>query len=189
MTPRLIVERQMTEEESREWITAEECALSEGFAPRRRREFRAWRALVRRELGRDAELAYDEVGAPVVKNRRVRIGVSHSKDRVAVVISEERCAVDIESLARNFDRVRAHYLTDDEAGLESDPRFGAAAWSAKETLYKFGGLTGLDLKADLRLERADLEGDRGGIIGRICGGEPLRIEVRFDEEYVVTYIL
>ena len=150
--PRIIVEEQALEEVSRAWITPEELTETEHFAPARRREARAWRYIVRRELGRDADIRYNEVGAPYIANYPVHISVSHSKGRVAVAFSNRKCAVDIEQLSRNFDRVKDHYLSPEEQRLlQRLPRALATAWSAKETIYKYVGRAGLDLVKDIRL--------------------------------------
>ena len=79
------------------WTTEEERAEAARFgSARRRSEYLTWRTLVRRELGRDAVIGYNGVGAPVVTSPEgYFIGVSHCRERVAVCISRQRCAVDI----------------------------------------------------------------------------------------------
>ena len=69
---------------------AAECDLA--LLPRwgsdsRKREALAWRRIVRRELGVDAELSYNEVGAPVILNKKGYISVSHNAEYVAVAYS------------------------------------------------------------------------------------------------------
>ena len=60
------------------------------------------------------------------------------------------------------------------------------AWCAKETLYKLAGRRELDLLRDLRLTAAG----EGWIEGRICGGAPLRLDVRMlDGDAVVVWRL
>ena len=162
--------------------------LCRDYAPKRRREFLSWRRVVRHVLGADVEIAYDEVGAPYLRNDpHIKIGVSHAQGRVAVVFSERRCAVDIEQLDRDFGRVASHYTSEAERRLSADPRWLAVVWSAKETLYKFSGRTGLDLIHDLRIEGEDLA--HGRIFGRIEQGELLMIEVAFHEDLVLTSLL
>ena len=85
MTKRLFIEPPMTEAEAAARVTpGERAAAQEFLRERRRREFLTWRAVVRRELGDDVPIAYDEAGAPVVPGREVHIGVSHCPGRVAV---------------------------------------------------------------------------------------------------------
>ena len=149
---RLFVEEPLPFGEATSWATPEECAAAARFAPARAREYLAWRAIVRREVGRDARIGYNAVGAPVLENYPYLLTVSHGAGRVAVGISERRCAVDIERLDRNFLRILSRYLTPDEQRLSAHPHFPAVAWCAKEVLYKYAGRREADLLRDLRIE-------------------------------------
>ena len=83
MTKGLFIEPPMTEAEAAARVTpGERAAAQEFLRERRRREFLTWRAVVRRELGDDVSIAYDEAGAPVIRGREVHIGVSHCPGRV-----------------------------------------------------------------------------------------------------------
>lgn len=184
----LIIEAPWPEGEAAAWATAEERAAAAAFgSERRRREYLTWRALVRRELGRDVHIAYDAVGAPVLENRPEHLSVSHCDGRVAVCLSLRRCAVDIEPVTRNFGRVLSRYMTPEEQALADDPLLPAAVWCAKETLYKYAGRRELDLLHDLRILEADFAAGR--LVGSIAGGEPVSMSLLCREEYLVTFIL
>lgn len=122
---------------------------------KRRREVMAWRSLLRWMVeGLSSPIRYDSVGAPYLSDSELFISVSHSRTHVAVVVSDHKCAIDIESLDRDFERVASRYSTAEErallAGSGIDPALHLALiWSAKETLYKLSGRTGLDLINDL----------------------------------------
>lgn len=215
MTVRLIVEPPMTEEEAAAWTTPGEQAEAAAFAPARRREYLAWRAVVRRELGRDVRIGYAATGAPLLPDGEAHISVSHCPGRVAVLLAERRCAVDIESAARNFGRAVPRYLSSDERDLSADPAWYAAAWCAKEALYKYAGRLGLDLLRDLRLEEVEwrtavrgagagggfagcvgdsAEGGAGRrvearIVGRVAGEGPLELTATIAGGYVIATIV
>ena len=165
MIKRLCVEAPLPFGEAAGWATAEELAAARTFAPARAQEYLAWRAVVRRTIGRDACIGYNAAGAPVVTNYPFRIAVSHCPGGLAVGISGERCALDIERIDRRFDRILPRYLTPAEQALSDDPLFPAIAWCAKETLYKYAGRTGCDLLRDLRIEgiRFPEEGAAAGV--------------------------
>lgn len=166
---------------------AERTAARALPAGQRRREWLAWRAIVRRELGA-VEIGYDETGAPVLIGRNdLYISVSHCRGWVAVCISSRRCAVDIELQTRNFEKAAARFLTDEERALGDHPLLPAAVWCAKEALYKYAGEPGLDLRQDLRIEGIDF--GRGCATGRIKSGEPIRLSVSFENGLVAAYIL
>lgn len=184
----LIIEAPWPEGEAAAWATAEERAAAAAFgSERRRREYLTWRALVRRELGRDVRIAYDAVGAPVLENRPEYLSVSHCDGRVAVCLSLRRCAVDIEPVTRNFGRVLSRYMTPEEQTLADDPLLPAAVWCAKETLYKYAGRRELDLLRDLRITEADLAA--GCLAGRIAGGAPVAMRLLCRDGYLATFIL
>lgn len=184
----LIIEAPWPEGEAAAWATAEERAAAAAFgSERRRREYLTWRALVRRELGRDVHIAYDAVGAPVLENRPEHLSVSHCDGRVAVCLSLRRCAVDIEPVTRNFGRVLSRYMTPEEQALADDPLLPVAVWCAKETLYKYAGRRELDLLRDLRITEADLAA--GCLAGRIAGGAPVAMRLLCRDGYLAIFIL
>lgn len=184
---RLIVEALPSEESLSERVTdADREAVAAFAAPRRRREYLAWRAIVYRELG-PVKVEYAPCGAPRIAGcDDLHIGVSHGAGRVALCISDAPCAVDIEGLDRRFDSIASHYLTPEEERMGHDvAHFRAIAWAAKETLYKLSGRNGLRLLEDLRLTAC---GD-GWIEGRIKQADPVRMSVRVLPDAVVVWVL
>lgn len=152
---------------------------------RRRAESLMWRAVVCRYLP-DARIDYNAIGAPVVTNYPVHIGVSHCLDYVAVCLSERPCAVDIEPLARDFNRASARFATDDERRLSDGPLLLPALWCGKEALYKYAGRRELDLLRDLKIESLDLQAWR--MIGRIGDDTPMEIGIRVEQGLFVAFI-
>ena len=175
------------------WTTLSENEQASGFEPARRSEWLSWRAIVRREVCREfgcrpAEIAiaYNETGAPVVEGAAVHAAVSHCRGSVAVGLSDAPCAVDIESLDRNFGRIASRYMTPAKQALSDDPRWPAVVWSAKETLYKYAGRKELDLLSDLRVEQTDFSAGR--LVGRIRGGEALLLRFLFFAGRVIVFL-
>ena len=184
---KLLIEKPLSEAELLAVTGEAEQRMVAAFATEsRRREALMWRCIVRRELGADAEICYNELGAPQVTNREVCIGVSHSADFVAVIIAPVRCAVDIERLDRNFERVSSRYITPEERMLSCDERLPAILWCAKEALYKFSGEKGIDFLRDLRILEVDAE--NGFVVGQIRNGHPIKMNVKFHSDNVVVYI-
>lgn len=149
---RLFVEPPLPPEEAARWATDDERATARSFGDARKREYLAWRAIVRRTIGRDAIIAYNAVGAPILTNYPFRITVSHCQGRIAVGISDRPCAVDVERVDRNFRHILSRYLTPEEQRLSAHPLFPAIAWCAKETLYKYAGEQKFGLLDDLHID-------------------------------------
>ncbi len=187
-TPRLLIEPPMTIAAANAWATLEERQHAETFgSERRRREFLTWRAIVRRELGRDIRIAYDEVGAPVLPDGEAFVSVSHCPGRVAVFLSPERCAVDIEPADRDFTRAASRFLTPSEAVLADDPRWPGFVWCAKEALYKYAGGRHLDFREDLRIVSADLAA--GHLTGCISCEPPVSLSAGCRGGFLVVHTL
>lgn len=185
MTNGLFIEPLMSEEQALQAATDTERQTVALFAAERRREYLTWRAMLRREIG-PAEIIYNTVGAPIVAGcDDICIGVSHGAGRVALCISDTPCAVDIECLDRNFNRISSRYLTPNERALSSDPRFAAVVWCAKETLYKLSGEQGLNLLSDLCITAVG----SGWIEGSIKKRESRRLSFRYFDDVVVVWYL
>ncbi len=186
MIPRCILTPLASPDTLRGQVTGDDWTAAAVLPPRRQAEYLTWRAVVYRELGR-VHIGYDAAGGPVLIDDARQIGVSHGGGYVAVAISDRPCAVDIESETRNFSRAAAHFLTPAEAVLADDPRTAGVVWCAKETLYKQARRTGLDLLRDLAVERIDFVA--GEVVGRICGGEPIPMQLELREGLIVVYVL
>ncbi len=113
---------------------------------KRERERQTWHRVAREILGDEsAQFTYNEVGAPQIAGSDLFISVSHSSSLVAVIISAERCAIDIESLDRNFATVAPRYVGAAEQKFCTTAHSLAKIWSIKEAIYKYCGVEGLSL--------------------------------------------
>lgn len=186
-SPKLFVEHTRSEEELSGLVDENELRTAMSFgSARRRREYLSWRGIVRRELGADTIIEYADSGAPCAVNRQEHIGVSHSDDMVAVIISERPCAIDIEKTSRDFSRAASRFMTERERTLSDDSRLPAAVWCAKETLYKYAGHKGLSLLDDLAVRSVDFE--NGSILGEIKGYGEVRLSVLESGEFLIVYV-
>ena len=168
-------------------ITAADVASASRFQNERRRtEHLAWRRVVRRELGRDVEIGYNEVGAPTVNIEQTHISVAHGAGRVAVAIADERVGIDIESLERDFACVSSRYMSAEEQALSSAVEWQAMVWTAKEALYKLYGERGLDLKCDIVL--TDYNPAQSEISALLRAKTKARVEVSLHNDDAVVAV-
>lgn len=165
----------------------EDRAAVASFANTRRRcEVLAWRALVRRELGARVLISHDEYGAPVVDLQNTHISVSHSREKVAVLISDAPCAVDIESVARDFRRVADHYLSAEEQQLAERYDIYAEMWSAKEALYKYHKKGGIEFVRDVVV--AEYRPEQHTLVATLFGSEPIEVALQREDDLVIATI-
>ncbi len=205
MTPRLLLAPLPTEEEAWRSATPEERAAAAAFSVGRRREWLGWRALVRARLGSDLRFGYDACGAPCLVGRPERISVAHTQDRLAVLLADAPCAVDIERADRDLKAVGRRILTPAERLLSTDPLYPVVACCAKEALYKYahgrlqhigqgrieavGGAIRPPFLVEGATATAAPAGSIGSLTGRIGTAPPLRLTVcRFDDHIVVCLL-
>ncbi|MDR1644874.1 MAG: 4'-phosphopantetheinyl transferase superfamily protein [Tannerellaceae bacterium] len=119
------------------------------------REWLAVRVLLKELLGEELLIAYDPNGAPYLPDRRIHIGISHTKGYAAVVLSEQHpVSIDIEYPNDRVRRVRRRFMNPEEEAM-IDPAHEAEhlllCWCAKETLYKIIGRREVDILRHLHL--------------------------------------
>ncbi len=137
---------------------------------KRQSEVASWRELLRRSISTTADILYHASGAPYIVGSDLFISASHSSTKVAIVVSSAPCAIDIESLSRDFERVASRYISIPELELNSGAApLMALLWSAKETLYKLSPLDGLDLLGDIHVTKISQDVVTGLVKG--CSGE------------------
>lgn len=175
------------------YLTPEDRRYCARFGtPGRRMAWCTWRALARKHLGA-ASIVYDETGAPVVEGGGVHIGVSHSADYAAVIVSQGRCAIDIESKGRNFGRISPRFVSESENGLpeSEDEMFLGAVWCAKETMYKYATHRKIDFLKDMQILETEFSKSRmrGALNEQNCGSVlTLDLTVSSMGNNVFTYI-
>jgi phosphopantetheinyl transferase len=74
-----------------------------------------------------------------------------------VTIADEPVGVDIESLNRNYERIKSRYMTPAEESLSTMEEWPAVVWTAKEAIYKLYGQREVDLTEDIRITSFDAE--------------------------------
>lgn len=187
MSSRLIVEAIASEETLLALATAEDRAFVEQFGSAKRRcEVLTWRAMVRRELGEAVAISHDEYGAPQVDTPDTYISISHSRDRVALLISDTPCAVDIEDATRNFRNVSSKYLSLSEQILAERYNLFAEMWCAKEALYKYHRKGGLDYVEQISI--LDYDADDQCFVASVCDGEPVVVRLKREGNHSIALI-
>lgn len=187
MSSRLVVEKIGSEEALRKGAAPDDIVFVEQFRNAGRRcEVLAWRAVVRRELGANVVISHDEFGAPTTENPKRYISVSHSKESVAVLLSDAPCAVDIEQCARNFRGVASHYLLPQELAMAEEYDLFAEMWCAKEALYKFYRKGGMDFARDIVIR--EYHASENILLATILDSEPIRVDISRDNDLVIALV-
>ena len=96
----------------------------------------------------DSDLSYAVDGNPLIKSGY--ISISHSKDFVTVIISDEKVGVDIESNSDKCFRIMQKFVgTENEFPIKIDMKIAQLIWNMKECLYKIIDFKEIDFKENL----------------------------------------
>lgn len=150
------------------------------------------RALKELMYGEEKRIVYDRYGKPSIDEPDAPfISFSHTKQYVAVIISDVPVGIDIERRGDRVQRVVPQFLTPDEVTVLSlTPDIDLAfhlAWSGKESAFKVLGQSFYDLKKLTSIVCVDME--RKLILLHVEGRElPMRIHFDFTEDYVLTWV-
>ncbi|MCC6370709.1 MAG: 4'-phosphopantetheinyl transferase superfamily protein [Bacteroidia bacterium] len=100
------------------------------------------------------EIHYTAHRKPYLKNRSEHISISHSHDKLAIIInSKENTGIDIELIREKIKQIEHKFLSAEErqmAGANTSTLI--QFWAAKETLYKVYGLKELEFIENLYIE-------------------------------------
>ena len=115
----------------------EQQVYSHFVSDKRKKEWLVVRLLLKDYLGRVPQIKYDSQGRPFLKDFEGYLSISHSHDYAAVCLDRRPCAVDIDSVSRDYQRLASRYLSPQEqANFQGDSRKLAVAWMAKEAMFK-----------------------------------------------------
>ena len=177
-------------------IVAEQCydKVSEAdrnyvadYSAQRAAESLTWRVMANEHLGALQQFGYDSVGAPIIVNSTLNVGVSHTDDLVAVVLSDKACAVDVERKDRNVTRISERFFTPLEKSLCHSTQQCVAIWCARECYYKLCRNRELSLLTDIHVTSLDIEA--GYVTVKSPDTDEVRLRITQTADHFVVYII
>ncbi len=102
-------------------------------------------------------LEYLPTKKPILKGRTEHVSISHSHDKLAVIINKnESTGVDIELIRDKVLKIQHKFLNQSEVQLANNSIDTLITiWAAKEALYKVYGLKEVEFKSNLRVKIID----------------------------------
>jgi phosphopantetheinyl transferase len=151
----------------------------------RKRQWLAYRMLIREMLSMKYLLIYDADGKPHINEPWHFVSVSHSKDFAAVIVSKDKAVgIDVEVIHPRIEKVISKFLSEEEiAGLGTVKRLEQlyVYWSGKEALYKLDGKGAPDFSHQILFGPFEYE-TPGTVSGRIIRpGDEKRFSVNYEE--------
>ncbi|MBT6964627.1 MAG: 4'-phosphopantetheinyl transferase superfamily protein [Flavobacteriales bacterium] len=113
---------------------------------KRKKEFLASRLLVQ-EISQNTIITYNEFGAPELENGKY-ISISHSKEMVAIIISEQQVGMDVEQISEKVLHLSSKFVS--EKNLKNLSKEKATLiWCCKEAVFKWHQTGGVDFIKDI----------------------------------------
>ncbi len=168
-------------------------AVSNNLTAKRDIEAKGRDLLIKMLIDEDSVIIYDDKGKPHLTNDPRHISISHSHDKLTIIINEkEATGIDIELIRDKVLKIKHKFLTESElADADDNVEKLLIYWAAKETLYKIYGLKEVDFIANLFVNPFTKH-NLGTIIGEIrLPGFKEKFELNYQliDEYVLVYAL
>ena len=187
MSSRLLLSAPLSAEQCYDDVSEADRNFVAGYSVQRAAESLTWRAMINNHLGALQQFGYDSVGAPVILNSTLNIGVSHTTDLVAVVISERACAVDVERKDRDVERISERFFSPLEKSLCHSTEHSVAIWCARECYYKLCRDKSLSLLTDIHITSLDIEA--GCVTIETSRSEVATLRIAQTTDHFVVYII
>tara|TARA_B100001758_G_scaffold247507_1_gene265603 strand:+ start:2214 stop:2795 length:582 start_codon:yes stop_codon:yes gene_type:complete len=115
---------------------------------KRKKEFLASRLLLN-EIQPNQSISYNQYGAPEIKNEK-HISISHSKNLVAIAVSDKRVGLDLEYISDKALRLSSKFISKDHQINLSNEK-ATLIWCLKETIYKWYQKGNIDFINDIKI--------------------------------------
>ena len=162
----------------------------------RKRQWLASRLLSKILLGGNSPgIIYDQYNKPYLSGSPMHISISHSYDKIAVIIDKEKeTGIDIELIKPKIERIAERFMSDEEMRTVQDHNLIEALyvhWCAKESLYKLYGKKELVFRENILVEPFKYNNE-GSISGRIVAGSyDKRFDLRYERSggHMLVYVI
>ena len=135
-------------------------ALGEGIitshytSEKRKKEHLVSRLLVN-EICPTKTIIYNEFGAPELNNGK-HVSISHSKQLVAIIISEKKTGLDIEQISEKSLRLVSKFISEKDL-IKLNKEKSTLIWCIKESIFKWHQKGGVDFIKDIIISEFNLE--------------------------------
>lgn len=112
-----------------------------------------WLLHILNDSDKRIQITKDAFGKPHFENKENHLSLSHSKDKVAVIISNKSVGIDIEKIDEKIFKIEHKFISDTEQAYESNKKLEACHifWGSKECMYKAYGKRELDFRKHMHL--------------------------------------
>ena len=98
----------------------------------------------------NVKLDYNKYGAPILGNNK-NISISHSKQHVAIIVSEFKSGIDTEIISKRILKIKDKFISTNDNINESQEDL-TIAWSTKECIFKWHQKGNINFKDDILIK-------------------------------------
>ncbi|MDR1653538.1 MAG: 4'-phosphopantetheinyl transferase superfamily protein [Prevotellaceae bacterium] len=108
-------------------------------------------------LNTKTEIMHDPYGKPFLKDNTLKISISHSKTKIALIIhATKNVGIDVENISPKILKLASRFLSDKElAQIRQSAENYTIAWAAKEAAFKIAGKAAVDFRKSLEIEKIE----------------------------------
>lgn len=120
------------------------------------------------------KLVKDACGKPHLNKGKAHISISHSKTKVAVIVSDRPTGIDVQERVERIPMIQHKFISEEEGGFIDASKaidYYHIFWGAKESMYKAYGLKELDFKLHMYLYPFQLFDSKIEFVGHVKKGE------------------
>lgn len=157
----------------------------------RKKEWLGVRNLLKAMIPGQPSIQYDVHGSPSLVNSNLHISISHSGDYASLYTdSSKPVGVDIQKIKEDIIKGNNYFLNNKELELNhfQEGITLNIIWSAKEAIFKYCGLPGLDSKEDITVQLFNPK-ESGLIVASVLHGsfqEDVALAYEIFDQYILT---
>lgn len=136
------------------------------------------------------ELFYNEFGAPTLKSGKF-ISISHCKNYVTLLLSNQSCGVDIETKRKQILNIKHKFLNPTDINNISVENISdlTLIWTLKEAIYKLCQYPGIDFKDQIFVSTIDIKNNLANAYVEINGSiTNLICKFQINKEYICSKV-
>lgn len=130
------------------------------------------------------ELRISASRRPFLPRGQYEFSISHCAGYAAAIVSQKKkIGLDIELISSKIEAIKDKFLTERELELAQDIQQLTIFWAAKEAVYKWYGLGGVDFKEHIRLDE--------DMLALFCKDQltQLQVNVMQFDQLIIAYVI
>ena len=136
------------------------------------------------------DLSYNEFGAPILKSGKF-ISISHCKNYVTLLLSNQSCGVDIETKRKQILNMKHKFLNQTDINNISMENISdiTLIWTLKEAIYKLCQYPGINFKDQIFISTIDIKNNLANAYVDIDGSiTNLICKFQINKEYICSTV-